>query len=534
MSLPSGLSSPLTTPREVALGWAVLAGVAGLSFFTQLNALPFFDEDEAMCAASTAEMLARRDFVSVYLDGAPHDHKPILTYWLQTFAAVVGGFGEGVLRLPSALAATAWGVAIVAFTARYGDMATARAAGLAFAGALLVPVIGRAATADALLNLWLALALLDIYRHSQTPTLAIRLRVYLWLGLGMLTKGPVALALPLLVSGAFYHVSGRSGLWWRAIFDLRGWLLLTAVLAPWLWLVYRAQGFEFFEQLVWVQNVERYTRTFQGHGGHWWYYLVVAPLVLLPVGSWVLVALGRQLRRGFDELDRFLLLWAGLVLGFFSLSQTQLPHYVLYGATPLFIFAARHRHALGTGPVSGGVLFAPALGLLAALAVLPAVAGAAAGKLALDPHGAEVLARAAAVLAEDDRYTWLTLGALGAGRWLAWTQGPRWQRLVALGVVQTAVVSFALLPAAGRVVQEPVMAAAALAGPGKGVVTFRTHLPSFSVYRGAPTPHRLPAPGELVFVRVDKLPALARAVDGPLDTVYAGGGVRLLRLGVQP
>jgi hypothetical protein len=56
-------------------------------------------------------------------------------------------------------------------------------------------------------------------------------------------------------------------------------------------------------------------------------------------------------------------------------------------------------------------------------------------------------------------------------------------------------------------------------------------MPSFSVYRNAVTPSRVPGPGDLVFLRVDKLAGLA--ADTPeltAETVYRRGPIALLRM----
>ena len=84
----------------------------------------------------------------------------------------------------------------------------------------------------------------------------------------------------------------------------------------------------------------------ESHGGSVFYYLWVLPLSLLPFTGWLIRILARFRQGLADPLDRYLWCWFGMVFVFFSLSQTQLPRYMLYGATPLFILMARHREAL--------------------------------------------------------------------------------------------------------------------------------------------------------------------------------------------
>jgi hypothetical protein len=81
--------------------------------------------------------------------------------------------------------------------------------------------------------------------------------------------------------------------------------------------------------------------------------------------------------------------------------------------------------------------------------------------------------------------------------------------------------------------QEPVKEAGLLAKElGLPTLVYRTSMPSFSVYRDAITPNRPPLPGELVFLRVDKLDALATDYPGlQRQLIYRRGPVALVLMG---
>jgi hypothetical protein len=124
--------------------------------------------------------------------------------------------------------------------------------------------------------------------------------------------------------------------------------------------------------------------------------------------------------------------------------------------------------------------------------------------------------------------TWLGLAALIA--LMIWTGVALWQRLILAGVVQTLLVFGLLVPAVFAVMQQPVKEAGLLARKlDLPTVVYRTSMPSFSVYRDAITPERdRPEPGQLVFLRVDKLGRLAEAVaPHRLDLRYREGPVAL-------
>ena len=518
--------------------WALCLAIA-LAFCLNVGSLPLTDVDEGAFSEATREMMARGNLVSPTLNGQPRHDKPILIYWAQAASVAVFGVDELAFRLPSLLAAVLWLWALHRFCRRHVDRETAQVAALVLALSLLVGIVARAAIADALLNLWLALAMFAIYDYDVTVRRGddgraigrVLLAAYAALGLGFLTKGPVAVLFPALV-GAFYL--GWCGQWRslrRAALFWPGWLLFVAIVLPWHVLVYLDQGDAFFRGFYLQHNVNRYASTFEGHGGNPFYYLLALPLIVLPFTGWLFVAargIGRAALR--DEIDsrltRFLLCWFGVVFVFFSLSRTQLPHYLLYGATPLFILCALQRQAL-TRRVW---LFAPALALLALIALSPQLAELMLPLVTRPLENAVLTAYTAAFAGWPQAAAGVAL--LLAFGLAVWRSLPTYQALLLVGLLQAAIVGGLVAPAVLGATQQGVREAAALAqAEGLAVVAWRVNLPSFSVYRQAETPQRLPKIGETVLTRPDRLPELAAAVaPARLDPIFSRGLVVLARV----
>ena len=75
------------------------------------------------------------------------------------------------------------------------------------------------------------------------------------------------------------------------------------------------------------------------------------------------------------------------------------------------------------------------------------------------------------------------------------------------GLLQALLVSAVIAPRAINVTQGPIREAAQVAREAGGtVVAWRIIMPSFSVYRQAATPTRVPVEGELVLTRTDRQP----------------------------
>jgi len=511
-----GLASP----------WLLLAAVL-LAFFWQLGSAPLYDLDEGAFSEATREMLASGNFITPHKDGEPRYDKPVLIYWAQAASVAVLGLSETAFRLPSALAAALWVLALWWFVRQRLDAPTATAAGLTMVLSLQVSLIAKAATADALLNLFLALTFFDLYRWYLKPSRGSLARVYLWMGLGFLTKGPVAVFFPVVVSLVFFVTERAFRDWLRAAFWLPGWGLFLAVALPWYLAVYLDSGPGFFQSFFLHHNLGRFGDTIHGHKGFPGYYFVVLPLIVLPFTGWFLRLLPTLRPAWSDPLDRFLWLWFLTVFVFFSFSGTKLPHYLVYGLVPLFILMARYRDLL----VSRWLAFVPPMAFLALLFVLPEVLALAAEQ-AKRADQVAMLADGQVVL---DLWYRLAVGVtLVAVFALAlWRRLAPWQGLVLVGFLHTALIYGALVPRVLETLQGPVKEAALLARElDLPTVAYRTNMPSFSVYRQAITPDRPPMAGDLVFLRVDKLPRLAADPAGlRQEVVYRRGAVALVRLG---
>lgn len=505
--------------------WVLVAALV-LSFFWMLGSVPLYDLDEGAFTEATREMLASGNYITPHKDGEPRYDKPALIYWLQAASVKVLGLTELALRLPSALAATCWLLALWLFVRERLDTATATVAGLVMALTLEVSVIAKAATADAVLNLFLALSFFEIYRWYLKPERGTLLRVYFWVGLGFLTKGPVAIFFPTVVSFLFFLTERSLRDWLRAVVFPWGWALFLLVALPWYIAIYFDSGSGFFESFFLRHNLGRFGDSMHGHKGFFGYYFVVLPLVMLPFTGWFLRLLPAFKRTWADPLDRFLWLWFAAVFVLFSFSGTKLPHYVLYGATPLFILMARHRDLL-TGR---GLAFVPPVIFLALLLFLPELVDLA-GERADRPHEQGMFALGATVLDGSYRI------AVGVGLVLAtglalWRRLLPWKGLVLVGFIQMAVVSGFLVPRVMEVLQGPVKEAALLARELEmPTLVYRTSMPSFSVYRQAITPARDPIPGDLVFLRVDKLDKLATQYPQlEQELVFRRGAVALVKV----
>jgi len=498
----------------------LLALAIGLAFFLNLGNAPLFDRDEGAFSEATREMVESGNYVSTTLNGEPRYDKPILTYYFQALGVGLLGWNEWGLRLHSALAATLWVLVVWGFARREWDDTTGWVAGILTATSLWVMVIGRAATADGLLNLFLTLTLVDLYRFWKDGRQSPLYRVFLWAALGFLTKGPIAVAVPLAAAFLLSVVRGQLPRYLKAIFNPVGWIIFFGVAGPWYWAIYQRDGQAFIDGFFLGHNLNRFADTMEGHGGVLYYFVPAVLLILLPHTGLFLRTLRRIRKATKSDLELFLWLWFGFVFLFFSVSSTQLPHYLLYGATPLFLLMARYREELENRFLT----LLPALMLGGLLCFLPEIWALA------EPRVGDAYTRAIMSVAPeafDLTYRAWTALCLAALLGLLFVRGWRpWHRLMGAGIVTAAAVAFGLFPSYGEIQQGPTKEAAHLAREeGWDVVMWRLDQPSFAFYYGDITPLREPEPGEVVFTRVTRLDRLEK----PTEILFQKGGVVLAR-----
>ena len=488
------------------------------AFVINLGGAYLFDLDEGAFTAATMEMLQRGDYITTYLNGEPRFDKPILIYWLQALSVSAFWQSEFFYRLPSALAAIGWAVALFTFVRARDGMAAASSALIFMAGAAGVVVIGRSATADALLNLLITLACLDGYRAAYEGNKQARWRAYLWIGLGLLAKGPVAAAVPFMALTLSSLILRSPAAWLRVAWYPLGWVIAALVALPWYIAEYLDQGQDFIQGFFFTHNLGRFSDTMESHGGSRFYYIPGLLLVLLPFSAWMVRSLGsvRQVRS--DTLTAWCWAWFGFVFVFFSLSGTQLPHYILYGSTPLFILMARYHRSLA---LRWALL--PALILPGFMLLFPWAAGTVANSL-------------------DDLYLQAMLldglNELGAlFWWSAWVlflltlaailvPAGRIAKFYTIAMLHSLTIALLVLPVLADFQQRPVYQAARIARAlSLEVVMWRVDMPSFTLYRGEVTPKREPMPGDVVFTRIGRIDEA-----DVLERFYRSGGIELVRL----
>ena len=505
------------------LGWidrGILIAAVGFSFFAGLGGTPLFDKDEGAFCEATREMVAGGDYVMPYLNGAPRYDKPILIYWLQAVGVWLFGLNEFAVRFPSAVAAAAWAWIMYRFVRRALDVEKAFLATFMLVTAVQVTIIAKAAIADAVLNFFIALSMFSFYRYYESGKKDPYYIGVTAMALGMLTKGPVAILIPLATTFIFCWLEKDLKRWSKAVANPWGILLFLLIAGPWYLIAIWDQGRPILHAWILKQTIQRLHRPLEGHGGRFYYYVPIVLGGVMPYTALLFKAMGRVRSDFKAPLTRYLLIWFVFVFVFFSFSGTKLPHYVIYGYTGLFIVFAMHLDRVRRD----FLLMLPALVLLVLL-LLPAYLIPWIAPRVKDEFARAVIRECAGEFGW--RYQIPIFAGLAVTLGLALIPGiPRKTRVVALGFLVAGLVNLHLMTLAGRITQAPVKEAARIARQHDyDARLWKFNMPSFIFYREKLLPKGLPLEGDIVLTKINLLERLAEP-----EILYEKNGVVLARI----
>jgi len=363
--------------------------LAAVLLFARLGDLPLIDPDEGRNAEVAREMAESGAWVVPTFNAIPYLDKPALYFRAVALSFNAFGRTETTARLPSALSAAVLVVMMFVFCRRVYGERTAALTVLVLATTPLVIGFARLVIFDMPLALFMSAAILAGYLAEEDPGPARRR----WLLLGAaasavatLIKGPVGFLVPGAVLAVLHIVERRP----RAILRMLApvnLLLFLALVLPWFAALLHEHP-EFLHYGLVEETMRRYLTTTFRRSEPAYYY---GPILLLVFYPWsvllpeAVVAAWRN-RARWTRTDRFFIVWAVVVVVFFSSSQSKRPGYILPGIVALAVLTGRlFDHALA-GPENRAVrlILRGALGV----AILSAVA---AGALSLNLGGPDRL-----------------------------------------------------------------------------------------------------------------------------------------------
>ncbi len=315
---------------------AVLLALAIVPYFVDLGGSAIWDANEAFYVETPREMMERGDYITPSFNYEPRINKPVLSYWIVAAFYHVFGVSVAVERLTIALGAMviiACGAVLGRISAYQLGAAGRGAALLAALGLASLPrllMLGRRIFIDVWITAFMSLTLVFFALSERYPE---RRRLFLVLmyvaaGLGVLTKGPVAVVLPGLAF-LLYLLIHRELHRLREMMLPLGAVIVGLIVVPWYAALYHTHGWEYIRSFIVSENLERYA---SGYGVYQdrspWFYIPVIFGDSFPLSP-MLIAAAVATWRERDRLAILMWCWIGAIVGFFSLSAGKQDLYIL-------------------------------------------------------------------------------------------------------------------------------------------------------------------------------------------------------------
>lgn len=351
MSPVFSLSSKKMNARTIPL---FLIALGGLFFFPFLGRVHLFDWDEINFAESAREMIVSGNYARVQINFQPFWQKPPLFFWLQAGAMHLFGMNEYAARFPNAVIGVLTLATLFLIGRRLHDARFGLLWALGYLGSITPHFYFKTAIIDPTFNFFIFVGVWFLYNLTSQPPLFAKERwganaalAGLFLGLAVLTKGPVGALLPGLMLGVLWALNRfRPLLSWKAL----GIMLLVGLIVTtaWFGLEVMQNGPWFLVEFIKYQIV-LFSTPDAGHEQPFYYHFLVVLLGAFPVS-----VLAVRYLTAFRSDAPFLpwmvaLFWVVLIV--FSVVRTKIVHYSSLAWFPVSYLAAYHLYQVLTGRV---------------------------------------------------------------------------------------------------------------------------------------------------------------------------------------
>lgn len=321
--------------------YIIIIFFASLLFFPFLGNVHLFDWDEINFAECAREMMVSGDYLRVQIDFKPFWEKPPLFIWLQVLSMKLFGINEYAARFPNAFVGVLTLLSLFYIGKCIVNQRMATWWVLLYAAAWLPHLYFKSGIIDPVFNLFIFLAFYQVYLIRQPGRVVMHAMLAgLFLGLAVLTKGPVAILVATL--SFIVYLIWNKGLNGYKI----GHLLLVAFSALittslWFGLEVVNHGWWFVNEFITYQI--RLLRTEDAsHGGPFIYHFVVLLLGCFPASIFLFQYSTKKSVEPDKKNDftrwMWILFWVVLIL--FSLVKTKIVHYSSLCYFPLTYLAA--------------------------------------------------------------------------------------------------------------------------------------------------------------------------------------------------
>jgi 4-amino-4-deoxy-L-arabinose transferase-like glycosyltransferase len=324
--------------------WGVFIAFILLYFF-YLGVPAIWEGDDSIHAEISHQMFERNDLMAPYFNYTElRFDKPPLTFWINVFFYKLFGMNEFTTRMGSALFGIFGLWLVYLFGKKLYNRRTGILAALILGTSIIYFLETQLTLLDTTLTFFISLTIYWFYIGYYERRRIFLLFLGVPLGLGILTKGPVAL----IISGGvgmviwFYYTLKRQKKW-HELFNWQlavGLVIAALICVPWYLAMWHRFGAVFIQSHFGYHMFARFTTAIEDHGGNQWYfylyYVIMLFIGLFPWSANIIGSIRLAIKQPSNS-SLLLLIWAAVIFIFFNIAQTKLPGYVVPMLPPIAI-----------------------------------------------------------------------------------------------------------------------------------------------------------------------------------------------------
>jgi len=362
--------------------------------------VPLMEIDSVQYANISREMLLNKSFLQIFDQGKDYLDKPPMLFWVSSLSMYFFGINDIAFRLPSILMAILAIYSTYKFTMLYYAKEIALIAALVLASSQAMFLITHDLRTDTMLMAWVILGIWQFSNWLLTKKWPSLITAFVAVAFGMMTKGPIALMVPIFsfVPHLLVHRNFKLLFRWEYLIGLFIIIVLLIPMDIGLYqqfdmhpekIMYEKTGTSGLRFFYWTQSFGRITGESVWHENDHFTFLFenliwgFLPWILFFIIGLVLefyTTLKNKLRIASHEewisTPGFLITYTAL-----GISNYQLPHYIYIVLPFASIIAAKYIYSLmiinenkqlkNTLAVINGILFSLVLIILVVLLVIP-------------------------------------------------------------------------------------------------------------------------------------------------------------------
>ncbi len=309
--------------------------------------IPLMDVDAAQYASISREMLARNSFLQVFDLGKDYLDKPPMLFWLSAFSMKIFGVFDWAYRLPSVLLMLAAIYATYQLAIIYYEKTVAQLSAMVLASSQALFLMSHDVRTDTMLMSWVILSIWQLAKWYQSNKWLHFFTAFIFIGCGMMTKGPIALMVPGFAFLSHFLVQRN----WKQLFRweyLLGILVIAIMLIPMsigLYQQFDLQPGKFINNVpiqsglrfyYWTQSFGRYTGENVYHEMSYFSFLFenmlwsFLPWIVFFLMGFVFCIRELIIQKFVLKPHQEFITTGGFILTYCILanSQAQLPHYI--------------------------------------------------------------------------------------------------------------------------------------------------------------------------------------------------------------